>query len=182
MHSFTTLYFIGRNCKIDHWHFLIESLIFQKSSFRTASFASSTEVVIQTFEKISDVSYSIELYVRLNVRRMKLQSREWISSSDALTRVRETLADFAATRNAPRRSRSRREAGRGGFWELRRKTSPSLIHIDRYAADLRYPSVVDPGEFYIGVNANKRPHRAQSRRCGFALRAVFRQSVTEARS
>lgn len=50
---------------------------------------------------------------------------------------------------------------------LHRKTSHTLIHIEE-CANLRYLFAVDLGEFYIGVNANKRPHRAQSRRCGFA--------------
>lgn len=62
---------------------------------------------------------------------------------------------------------SSHKSGRKGFWELYGKTSPTLIHIEEYA-NLWYLSAVDLGEFYIGVNANKRSERTQSRRCGFA--------------
>ena len=51
------------------------------------------------------------------------------------------------------------------------KTSPTLIHIEEYA-NLRYLFAVDLGEFYIGVNANKRPHRGAISSLRF--RAVFR--------
>lgn len=54
-------------------------------------------------------------------------------------------------------------AGREGFWELRSKTSPTLIHIESNA-NLRYLSAVESREFYIGVNANKRPGRARNLR------------------
>ena len=58
------------------------------------------------------------------------------------------------------RSVSIHDVHRTGIWERRWKSSPTLIHIDGTQASSA--SAVGSEEFYIGVNANKRPHRVIS--------------------